>query len=361
MQGVCPVGWHVPSAAEWTQLTDYVSQKDVFYCSHNYNNYIAKSLASNVLWESSTNNCAVGNDLTQNNATGFSALPAGSGNGYLGTEAIFWSTTEYYNENNNIYYADYLDIYSNGANVSTYHANKANKYSVRCIRDIAFIDDDHPHSVQNISQLRSMMDFSDVYVNQTDTTEYHLTGSVVVTAKTSMNNYKIIQDETAAILIYDPDSLLGELEVGNQIRGLYGSLINYYGFLEFRPTRTYEQLENVSQTITPLTITLSQLNDNAFMNQHQAELITLNNVTITSTGYFNRFTRYNISQNTTTVPALYLYFQDVDYLNTPIPSGTMNITGFNHGTSKIGSNNYAFRYYIVPRSSSDMQIVGGGN
>lgn len=364
VQGVCPVGWHVPSAAEWTQLTDYVSQKDFFYCSHNYSNYIAKSLASNVLWESSTNNCAVGNDLTQNNATGFSALPAGSANGNLGTDAIFWSTTEYYNENNNSYnYADYFEIYYSGANVSTYHAFKANEYSVRCIRDIAFIDDDHPHSVQNISQLRSKMDFSDVSVNQIDTTEYHLTGSVVVTGKTSMNNYKIIQDETAAIYIYDPDSLLGELEVGNQMRGLYGSLINYYGLLEFRPTRTYVQLENVSQTITPLTVTLSQLDDQTFMNQHQSELVQLNNVTITSSGNFTRRNSYILSQNNTALPALYVLWPDHDYLNMTIPTGvSMNIKGFVYGTSiAYGSSYGEYRYYIVPRSSDDMQPVGGGN
>ena len=32
VQGVCPNGWHVPSDAEWTQLTDYVSSQSTYRC-----------------------------------------------------------------------------------------------------------------------------------------------------------------------------------------------------------------------------------------------------------------------------------------------------------------------------------------
>ena len=76
VQGICPNGWHVPSEAEWVQLTDYVSSQSQYACGSNSSN-IAKALANNTGWESSTTTCAVGNTQSNNNATGFSAMPAG--------------------------------------------------------------------------------------------------------------------------------------------------------------------------------------------------------------------------------------------------------------------------------------------
>ena len=97
VQGVCPTGWHVPSDAEWTQLTDYVSSQSEYVCGSD-NTSIAKALAGTTGWSSSTNTCAVGNTPSQNNSTGFGALPAGSySNSYgnFGNNALFWSATEY--------------------------------------------------------------------------------------------------------------------------------------------------------------------------------------------------------------------------------------------------------------------------
>ena len=77
IQGICPDGWHVPSDAEWTQLTDYVSSRPEYVCGYNYT-HIAKALAATTRWN--YNNmyaCAIGNEIELNNATGFSALPAG--------------------------------------------------------------------------------------------------------------------------------------------------------------------------------------------------------------------------------------------------------------------------------------------
>ena len=104
VQGICPDGWHVPSDAEWTQLTDYVSSYSEYVCSGNNIN-IAKSLVSTVGWNlSSINNpCLAGNDTpATNNTTGFGALPAGYGNddytnefiyGGLGYNTAFWTST----------------------------------------------------------------------------------------------------------------------------------------------------------------------------------------------------------------------------------------------------------------------------
>ena len=134
VQGICPDGWHVPSDAEWTQLTDYVSSQSQYVCGSN-NTYIAKALASTEGWETDTFSCAVGYNQASNNATGFSAVPAGyhygSIFGYSGTYAYFWSSTEYSSS-----YAYYRRLTYNTANVGSYNNKfKSNGSSVRCLRD----------------------------------------------------------------------------------------------------------------------------------------------------------------------------------------------------------------------------------
>lgn len=210
----------------------------------------------------------------------------------------------------------------------------------------------------DIATLRSKLDFTGQSGSVQDTVEYKLTGSVIVTATAAYNNQKILQDETGAILVYDPNNVLGSLDVGDEISGVYCKLTNFWGFLELVPTRPYEQLVDYFQEVSPLVLTLSQLNDNSFMINHQAEMIELDNATITSAGNFAKLNRYDLSQNGVTAPALYPYFQDVDYLTLPIPTGVeQTITGFNFATSKIGSSNFDFRYYIVPRFVSDMSAM----
>ena len=132
VQGICPTGWHVPSDAEWTQLTDYVSGQSQYVCGVS-NSLIAKALASTTGWQSSSQICAVGNNPSFNNTTGFSALPAGGYFGYylnFGDDAYFWSATEY--DYGNAYYSAFS---YNDANVNRHYSNKYYGFSVRCVRD----------------------------------------------------------------------------------------------------------------------------------------------------------------------------------------------------------------------------------
>ena len=207
--------------------------------------------------------------------------------------------------------------------------------------------------VANIAELRSKLDYTDVTVNNSSNVEYKLTGEVIVTAVASYNNQKVLQDASGAILVYDPNNTLGALEVGDKVKDLYGTLTNYYGFLEFKPTQPYGSLVSIYQDVTPLTITLPQLNDQSFMIQHQAELIRLNDVTFNTTGSFAVLNTYEITQDGVTASAVYPYFQDANTVGADIPTGAVNITGFNFSTSKIGSTYLDYRYYIVPRSMND--------
>lgn len=133
VQGICPNGWHVPSDAEWSQLTGYVGSHSEYVCSGNGDN-IAKALAAVHGWQiTADNECAVGYDQSNNNATGFSALPAGGyggSNNNFGNNAFFWSATE---SNGNAAYDRYLDYYY--AHVYRNGINKNFGFSVRCLRD----------------------------------------------------------------------------------------------------------------------------------------------------------------------------------------------------------------------------------
>ena len=132
VQGICPTGWHVPSDTEWTQLTAYLGSHSEYVCSGS-GEKIAKALASTNGWYSNGDECAVGNNPSTNNATGFSALPAGlydGDYGDLGAGAYFWSATKC--GDNGAYFSFLAYGY---ANVGRYHDIKYNGYSVRCVRD----------------------------------------------------------------------------------------------------------------------------------------------------------------------------------------------------------------------------------
>ena len=133
VQGVCPTGWHVPSAAEWIVMQDYVGAQNDCQCGHR-SDLIAKALSSTTAWESSTIYCSPGYLPMYNNASGFSALPAGYyyGGGYsvLGREAWFWSTTEV-----GVNGAAYRNIQNDLANFQEVGISNYFGLSVRCLKD----------------------------------------------------------------------------------------------------------------------------------------------------------------------------------------------------------------------------------
>jgi uncharacterized protein (TIGR02145 family) len=88
VQGVCPIGWHLPSDAEWTQLTDYLG---------------GDSISGGKLKASGTIQAATGfwfsPNIAATNASGFTALPGGMRVNnynfiYIEAEGGWWSSTE---------------------------------------------------------------------------------------------------------------------------------------------------------------------------------------------------------------------------------------------------------------------------
>ena len=122
VQGVCPDGWHLPSNAEWTELTDYLGEN-----------------AGGKLKATGTIEAGTGLWYDPNtgatNETGFTALPGGRryGNGdfdNIRDYGNWWSSTEYFTNS-----AWYRYLYYDHSNVNRSYNFKSVGYSVRCLRD----------------------------------------------------------------------------------------------------------------------------------------------------------------------------------------------------------------------------------
>jgi uncharacterized protein (TIGR02145 family) len=131
-RNIAPTGWHVPTNAEWTTLEKYVAANPGISGS------VAKALASTINWDSSANEGAIGNDLTKNNSTGFTALPGGYRyfSGYfdsIGMRGYWWSSNEY-----GSYSACYRSLFCNKSNLNSelcFENYKGGGFSVRCLKD----------------------------------------------------------------------------------------------------------------------------------------------------------------------------------------------------------------------------------
>lgn len=116
---VCPAGWHLPSDAEWTQLTDYMGGNDE---------------AGGKLKETGTSHWNSPNEGASNSA-GFTALPGGNRDTHgafsrHGSFGYWWSAKERDASNAWFRYL-YFDI----AKMVLLYGNKEYGYSVRCVRD----------------------------------------------------------------------------------------------------------------------------------------------------------------------------------------------------------------------------------
>jgi len=118
VQGVCPSGWHLPSDAEWTQLTDYLGTRVAG----------GKLKASGTtLWDPPNPGA--------NNETGFSAFPGGYRNAdgtfvSMGEDADFWSASEY-----NTSHAWFRNIHFNDNDVGRNKYPRQTGFAVRCVKD----------------------------------------------------------------------------------------------------------------------------------------------------------------------------------------------------------------------------------
>ena len=118
-KNVCPTGWHVPTDAEWTVLTDYLG---------------GNSIAGGKLKEVGTTNWNSPNTSATNTSL-FTGLPGGYRNfdGYynvIGSSGLWWSSSESGTFNAWNRYLNYND-----GNAGRDSNSKNYGFSVRCLRD----------------------------------------------------------------------------------------------------------------------------------------------------------------------------------------------------------------------------------
>ena len=114
-RGLAPEGWHIPSDAEWTKLTDYLGGEKV----------VGDKLKATTLWDSPNTGAT--------NSSGFTALPGGIRGGNFdgfGKIGCFWSLSDY----------DYISAWGRGleygySGVIRISLYKLNGVSCRCVKN----------------------------------------------------------------------------------------------------------------------------------------------------------------------------------------------------------------------------------
>ena len=122
-RGLAPKGYHIPTDAEWTILTDYLGGDTI----------AGTKMKSTSGWDYEGNGT---------NTSGFAGLPGGfrDNNGYfkstrcynytIGANGYWWSSSE-----DDTYDAWSRNLYDYDGNVDRNVYNKRNGFSVRCLRD----------------------------------------------------------------------------------------------------------------------------------------------------------------------------------------------------------------------------------
>ena len=118
-KNVCPTGWHLPSDAEWTVLTDYLG---------------GGSVAGSKMKEVGNTGWFTGNSDATNTSL-FTGLPGGSRNNdgnydNIGSVGNWWSSSEYYT---NAAWIRSLSTFNGDAGRNS--IDKQDGLSVRCLRD----------------------------------------------------------------------------------------------------------------------------------------------------------------------------------------------------------------------------------
>lgn len=129
-RGICPLGWHIPTDAEWTQLESLLTTADVTVNGDRGDHSV--KLAGGEDWQTSTVENAAG-DMTNadRNSSGFTALPAGSClSSFQGVNktAVFWTATQGGNTKAHLREMNYKLPTVNSSNVTKY-----SERSVRCV------------------------------------------------------------------------------------------------------------------------------------------------------------------------------------------------------------------------------------
>lgn len=127
-QGICPNGWHVPSATEWETLDSYVSAYNTIAP---FAEGIGTSLksASDLIYWMPMDGVPLGTDRY-----GFSAIPNGRVSAGVSTEytvwSLWWGATEASEKT-----ADGRNVYCGNETLNAVKASKTDTRAIRCVKN----------------------------------------------------------------------------------------------------------------------------------------------------------------------------------------------------------------------------------
>lgn len=185
--------------------------------------------------------------------------------------------------------------------------------------------------------------------------DYTLNGEAVVTFVQGFRNQKFIEDGTAAILIDDNNAIISSaLVAGDGITGLTGTLDEFGGMMQFRPTMNISA-SSTGNEILAQSVLASDLNANP--NNYESEYVRIYEYALIDAAE-NPTWVVGTEYQMLTQSGSYTFrtsFYDVDYIDANVPTSSTTVV------SGIITERNDGDYYITARSLSDFADTLGAN
>ena len=185
--------------------------------------------------------------------------------------------------------------------------------------------------------------------------DYTLNGEAIVTFVQSFRNQKFIEDPTAAILIDDSNGIItSALVAGDGITGLTGTLDEFGGMMQFRPTMNISASSS-GNTIAAQSVLASDLNANP--NNYESEYVRIYEFALIDTTE-NPTWVVGTEYQMLTQSGSYTFrttFYDADYIGADVPTSNTTVV------AGIITERNDGDYYITSRSLSDFSNTLNAN
>ena len=185
--------------------------------------------------------------------------------------------------------------------------------------------------------------------------DYTLNGEAIVTFVQSFRNQKFIEDPTAAILIDDSNGIItSALVAGDGITGLTGTLDEFGGMMQFRPTMNISASSG-GNTIAAQSVLASDLNANP--NNYESEYVRIYEFALIDTTE-NPTWVVGTEYQMLTQSGSYTFrtsFYDADYIGADVPTSNTTVV------AGIITERNDGDYYITSRSLSDFSNTLNAN
>ena len=194
----------------------------------------------------------------------------------------------------------------------------------------------YARAIEN-TQVDNLAALYDYYGNIDAEEIFSLRGKVVVTHKDDNNSRVWLQDENmengASILAFRAENYgYADLEVGDVIENLTGTLEVYNNLLEFMPTRTMTASDS-NHTLFVDTVSVEEINNNIL--EYQSALVCVKDVVFsTEETTFTGGGNYTLTQGESSL-TFRADYRNADYIGQAIPADTISIIGI---VTQFGNN-----------------------